>query len=815
MPSNRHSTNFSCALLPWCIAVAACGDDPGHGGSTGSITGLSHGLTEGTTPSGTDSTIATTLAGTSVNTMASDSTSAPEPTGTTAASAQTDGTSAGVCDADLCAGECCGAGQLCDNGECVPDCGATSPCGAAKQCCADGDLCHLGECVTPGPPCAEQVCATKPFQSTCEDGYVCDPAQKLCLPSKADPSCQFIPPPQVFKPEPLFTWGKRAAFPCKLDVDCQVAEVCTANLCTPTWKHWDPAPDDMPAWYQSSSIPLVVDLDDNCVPDIVFNTYAGKINADGVLRAIRGDTGEKLWTVADPAFRSNSTANPAVGDIDDDGRPEVVVAGAGKYLIAVDSDGKPLWKSEPFTSAEISGSVAIANMDNQGPPEIIFGAAVYGNTGKKLWEGDAGVGLNAQGPISCVADLDGDGRPELIGGDTAYKTSGTVAGEDFSATVMWNSPATDGFCGVADFEPDGQPEVVVVSAGKVFVLAGKTGAIRAQAAIPEGGTGGSPNIADFDGDGLRDIGVAGSARYTVFQFDAKTNKLSQRWTAVTDDGSSQVTGSSVFDFDGDGRNEVIYNDEGYLRIYPGVEPDCALNPPGPGCDKNMTDAEVLFRDRNSSRTRTEYPVIADVDGDFKADIVFSTNNDLKDPQATDAGIEVFRDSLDNWVSTRPIWNQHSYHITNIGITGAVPAIEGDNWSVPENAPYNSYRNNVQGASDFCAPDLLPYDLDFDPDVCAAKLALSVYVANQGCLGVGPGAQVAFYEEKTGLLGTAQTKGPLIAGAAERVEFVADGTFESATVWVVVDDDGKNGGALNECTEDNNALPKSQVCIPPG
>ncbi|MBK8259883.1 MAG: hypothetical protein IPK80_00910 [Nannocystis sp.] len=96
------------------------------------------------------------------------------------------------------------------------------------------------------------------------------------------------------------------------------------------------------------------------------------------------------------------------------------------------------------------------------------------------------------------------------------------------------------------------------------------------------------------------------------------NTLTKQWHAVTQDGSSQVTGSSVFDFDGDGRNEVVYNDEVYLRIYPGVEPDCQLDPPGPGCNGVMTDAEVLLRDRNSSRTRTEYPVIADVDGDFKA-----------------------------------------------------------------------------------------------------------------------------------------------------------------------------------------------------
>ncbi|MBL8976005.1 MAG: hypothetical protein JNK56_35705 [Myxococcales bacterium] len=229
----------------------------------------------------------------------------------------------------------------------------------------------------------------------------------------------------------------------------------------------------------------------------------------------------------------------------------------------------------------------------------------------------------------------------------------------------------------------------------------------------------------------------------------------------------------------------------------------------------MTDAEVLFKDRNSSRTRTEYPVIADVNGDFKADIVFSTNNDSMASLVTDAGIEVFKDSLDNWVSTRPVWNQHTYHITNIGLVGEVPQPETNNWSTPMDDPYNSYRNNVQGASDFCAPDLIPYDLDFDAGVCADQLDLSVFVANQGCLGVGPGVNVSFYEEQMGLLGTVQTQGPLVAGAAEQVKLSVPGKFDSATVWAVADDDGMGNGVLNECAEENNSLPKSQVCVPPG
>jgi len=827
MPSLMHRPYPYLALS---LAVSACTED-GRPDDSAGATMASASTSLGTTPTtgdtgdtATGAPTTTQTGGMSATMSSTDTTPAtgtdsdPSATATATDTQGTSGTTGAVCEPDqLCGFDCCGADELCDNGECVPDCGDSPSCGVAKQCCAEGDLCYLGECVTPGAACDEQVCVTKPDLNSCGEGFLCDPALKLCLPSKADLGCQYIPPLNVFKPVPLFTWGKRRVIACAMDSECQTAEVCTNKVCTPTWKHWIPADDDMPTHYQSSSIPLVIDLDDNCVPDIVFNTYTGtSAAANGVLRAIAGDSGAKLWTVTDPAYRTNSTSNPAVGDIDLDGKPEIISVGDGKYLVAFKNDGTPLWKSDPFTGATSSGSVAIANMDNEGPPEIIHGAAVFDHLGKKKWEGAGGIGRNGQGPISCIADLDGDGRPELIGGRTAYKTSGVIAGDSFSGVVLWNSAvATDGFCGIADFDADGKPEVVLVSVGKVYVLNGQTGVTLATANIPQAGSGGPPNIADFNGDGVRDIGVAGSARYTVYLFDPVAKQLSTLWTAITEDDSSQVTGSSVFDFDGDGRNEVVYNDEAYIRIYPGVEPDCALNPPGPGCNKNMTDAEVLFRDRNSSRTRTEYPVIADVDGDFKANIVFSTNNDSDAALKTDAGIEVFKDSLDNWVSTRPIWNQHTYHITNTGLVGDIPETEQNNWTTPADEPYNSYRNNVQGASDFCAPDLLPYDLDFDAAVCANQLDLSVYVANQGCLGVGPGVNVSFYEKTLGLLGTVQTQGPLLAGGAELVKLSVPGKFDSVTVWAAVDDDGNGNGLLNECIEDNNSAPESTVCIPPG
>jgi hypothetical protein len=197
--------------------------------------------------------------------------------------------------------------------------------------------------------------------------------------------------------------------------------------------------------------------------------------------------------------------------------------------------------------------------------------------------------------------------------------------------------------------------------------------------------------------------------------------------------------------------------------------------------------------------------------DFKAEIVFSTNNDSG--FSLDAGIEVWGDTLDNWVTTRPVWNQHSYHITNVGELGEIPVNEAPNWSTPEDKPYNSYRRNSQGSADFCAPDLVPFDLEASYRDCP-KTELCVWVANQGCLGVGPGVKVTFYEESLGVIGAGVTKAAIVAGAAEQVCVTPDVDLDQASVWAVVDDDGMMMGALNECAEDNNLTAPIPVCLIP-
>ena len=58
----------------------------------------------------------------------------------------------------------------------------------------------------------------------------------------------------------------------------------------------------------------------------------------------------------------------------------------------------------------------------------------------------------------------------------------------------------------------------------------------------------------------------------------------------------------------------------------------------------------------------------------------------------------------------------------------------------------------------------------------------------------------FYEKTLGYLGTAQTAGPLPAGASEQVAFKFVTDQKPSEIWAVVDEDDKMKGQLNECKE---------------
>jgi uncharacterized repeat protein (TIGR01451 family) len=190
-----------------------------------------------------------------------------------------------------------------------------------------------------------------------------------------------------------------------------------------TW----PRPDTAsPTVIDSASSPVVVDLDLNGVPDIVFTTAnfdppLGTL-VPAMLRAIRGDTGAKIFDVTAP-FEGISQydfaqATVAVGNLDNDAFPEIV-------------------------TTQVAGSLHSA------PFNVI---SVYEHTGARKWKSapysthPAGTGTNRDNP--AIADIDRDGVPESwLAAMCSTATTGRCAGRGpaarrinrFSTTTAWRA----------------------------------------------------------------------------------------------------------------------------------------------------------------------------------------------------------------------------------------------------------------------------------------------------------------------------------------------------------------------------------------
>ena len=661
-------------------------------------------------------------------------------------------------------GVCCDEGQECVEGKCTAACASGVRCGPkGATCCGAGEVCLAGACTAPKGSCKDSY--------DCAEGQFCEPTLGKCLPQPAGVSlCEYRPPVLPF--EPVLEWS------------------------------WTGSPIK-PNYDQVLSIPLVGDLDGDGSPDVVIVTHDKGDGACDVghayLRALDGRTGEEKWGAGVDAYSDAARVafcrNPALADLDGDGKPEIVAARFGGGLVALHGDGSLAWtstlgdKKTPYaTYIQTLSAVAIANMDGDGSPEIVVGGVVFNADGSlRSGAGLENVGSNGIfGANSIIADINGDGTQDILGGNVAL---------DIEGKVIWQAPVADGYPAIADLDGDGKPELVSISAGTARVLDATSGAVLASIDMPGTGNGGPPTISDFDGDGVPDFASAVGDSYTVFSYTSKPSPaISVKWSVFTLDVSSSRTGSSVFDFENDGKAEVLYNDECYLRVY------------------NGQDGKVLFQIASSSGTAAQYPIAVDVDGDGNTELVVVSDDKYqitgltpgcpgyKGAEKLRHGVFVYGDKNDKWVRTRKIWNQHSYHITNVKADGTLPLPELASWGPQGN---NSYRVSLQGSGVDNAPDLA-LDLEVSTLDCPDALTLRARVKNLGSLGVPAGVGIDFYEGTPPAgtpVGGAVTKTALLPGASEVVEvsFPVASKTPPFSFFAIVD----SASLVDECVEDNN------------
>lgn len=760
-------------------------------------------------------------------------------------------------------------------------CTKNEDCAGADSVCvkpgAKSGITGPGECAPKRGACgAADVCGQDSY--CCGAGCRLDDGDKVCIPFDfgTSPECKLPAAAAVFAPS----------------VQCE----------------WAPdAKDPNAASKYVLSSPLVADLpnDSGASAEVVFTTWdttsttggaipdSGSSSAAGMIRIVSGQTCELKETVQDSIGKVRANSPLALADLDNNGTIDIVSRLDQGGVIAFKWDGAKfvkMWETAgKLPKAQTWDGPSIHDLNDDGLPEILVSDSVYdGQTGALIY--DVTIASNTfNGYIAVAGALDGDGKVKLLGGDSNQSTTFSWLGnrwvDDAAMRQGQRLPFYNGNYAFADFGTptgtgfdltkfDGIADIVGVEvSGGVKIFANTPGAIALDVPPASFAGGGPPTVGDFDGDGQPEAAVAGRKELAVFDPGCAgpgNGCLEKyvRWRQPSQDSSSAQTGVSLFDFDGDGKVEVVYADECFLRIYSG------------------STGEVRFSAYRTSATWYESPIIADVDKDDATEIIVNnamavgcsdartqiapTGTPYVDPldpgvhclenadcvpggkcvagfcrcsgasqcdvglsciappdksanvpnppsgsdgnvcRATNpnsttskGGIRILRDRLDRTASSRPLWNQHAYSITNINDDGKVPKTSEwrANWKEPSMNNYRQQKQGITGAQD--APDLTG---KLDEQAClldGAKITLTGKVCNRGAKAVGADMPVTFYDEASKVLCVSHTQAPVKGKDDCQAVSCEINQKVAGKIIMKVNDDQGGGQTAKECNSANN------------
>ncbi|MCX5801074.1 MAG: S8 family serine peptidase [Candidatus Eisenbacteria bacterium] len=299
-----------------------------------------------------------------------------------------------------------------------------------------------------------------------------------------------------------------------------------------------------------------------------LETYAAVTSSDGCLYVF--DSGGEAVSGWPKCGLGSSLTSPAAGDVDGDGRQELVVGtGSGNVHVWSASGSVEAGWPQSFGSAVISGPM-LCDLDEDGAREIVFGCAdstVYVLSGDGSPETGWPVKLTGRASSQpCLAAMGADTASVIL-----IPTSGSRLNAlklDGSALPGWPITVGSALLGApsaVDLDGDGLSEVFVGDSNGTVYAIEDTGVLlagwprAASASLTS-----SLALGDVDGDRVPDaVGGTSDGRVYVWKLNGQ---LLSGWPVET--GGSVASSPALVDLDADGKCEVVVgSDDRNLHVW--------------------------------------------------------------------------------------------------------------------------------------------------------------------------------------------------------------------------------------------------------
>ena len=227
------------------------------------------------------------------------------------------------------------------------------------------------------------------------------------------------------------------------------------------------------------------------------------------------------WTRHLIGNRFEQYHDQAVGDIDGDGRPEIVILSQQSgvlayYKIPADPKVEP-WPNECChviaTGLQDVEGLVVVDIDGDKKVEIIAGTAIYKRNASGEWQGEA-FAKGYQRTRLAVADLDGDHRLEIVlaEGESDRGRLAWFKGPTWTAHPLRNDLFHPHSLAIADFDGNGLPDIFVGEMGlgrnkdpRLFVYVNLGSGRFEENLISEGIPTHEAKVGDLKGDGRPSI----------------------------------------------------------------------------------------------------------------------------------------------------------------------------------------------------------------------------------------------------------------------------------------------------------------------